>query len=176
MEYTHVTHTFAPVFDENSEILILGSFPSVKSRENQFYYGHPQNRFWKVLARVFHCDMPVTIEEKVSFLHANHVAVWDVINTCDIVGSSDSSIKNVVGNDMDVILDKAKIRKIFVNGDKAYKLFLKYCQREGQPALVKLPSTSPANAAWSLERLITEWQKEIRNRGGERKWRHGFTK
>ncbi len=163
MEYTHVTHTFAPVFDENSEILILGSFPSVKSRENQFYYGHPQNRFWKVLARVFHCDMPVTIEEKVSFLHANHVAVWDVINTCDIVGSSDSSIKNVVGNDMDVILDKAKIRKIFVNGDKAYKLFLKYCQREGQPALVKLPSTSPANAAWSLERLITEWQKEIRN-------------
>jgi hypoxanthine-DNA glycosylase len=163
MEYTHVTHTFAPVFDENSEILILGSFPSVKSRENQFYYGHPQNRFWKVLARVFHCDMPVTIEEKVSFLHANHVAVWDVINTCDIVGSSDSSIKNVVGNDMDVILDKAKIRKIFVNGDKAYKLFLKYCQREGQPDLVKLPSTSPANAAWSLERLITEWQKEIRN-------------
>lgn len=163
MEYTHVTHTFAPVFDENSEILILGSFPSVKSRENQFYYGHPQNRFWKVLARVFHCDMPVTIEEKVSFLHANHVAVWDVINTCDIVGSSDSSIKNVVGNDMDVILDKAKIRKIFVNGDKAYRLFLKYCQREGQPALVKLPSTSPANAAWSLERLITEWQKEIRN-------------
>ena len=86
-----------------------------------------------------------------------------MINTCDIVGSSDSSIKNVVGNDMDVILDKAKIRKIFVNGDKAYKLFLKYCQREGQPALVKLPSTSPANAAWSLERLITEWQKEIRN-------------
>ena len=163
MEYTHVTHTFAPVFDENSEILILGSFPSVKSRENQFYYGHPQNRFWTVLARVFHYDMPVTIEEKVSFLHANHVAVWDVINTCDIVGSSDSSIKNVVGNDMDVILDKAKIRKIFVNGDKAYKLFLKYCQREGQPALVKLPSTSPANAAWSLERLITEWQKEIRN-------------
>ena len=163
MEYTHVTHTFAPVFDENSEILILGSFPSVKSRENQFYYGHPQNRFWKVLARVFHYDMPVTIEEKVSFLHANHVAVWDVINTCDIVGSSDSSIKNVVGNDMDVILDKAKIMKIFVNGDKAYKLFLKYCQREGQPALVKLPSTSPANAAWSLERLITEWQKEIRN-------------
>ena len=163
MEYTHVTHTFAPVFDENSEILILGSFPSVKSRENQFYYGHPQNRFWKVQARVFHYDMPVTIEEKVSFLHANHVAVWDVINTCDIVGSSDSSIKNVVGNDMDVILDKAKIRKIFVNGDKAYKLFLKYCQREGQPALVKLPSTSPANAAWSLERLITEWQKEIRN-------------
>ena len=117
MEYTHVTHTFAPVFDENSEILILGSFPSVKSRENQFYYGHPQIRFWKVLARVFHCDMPVTIEEKVSFLHANHVAVWDVINTCDIVGSSDSYIKNVVGNDMDVILDKAKIRKIFVNGD-----------------------------------------------------------
>lgn len=161
MEYMHVTHTFEPVFDENSEILILGSFPSVKSRENQFYYGHPQNRFWKVLGHLFDCDIPVTIEEKVSFLHANHVAVWDVIQTCDIVGSSDSSIKNVVGNDMDVILKKAQIRKIFVNGDKAYKLFLKYCKKEGQPLLVKLPSTSPANAAWSLERLTAEWQKEM---------------
>lgn len=157
MEYTHVTHTFEPVFDDRSEILILGSFPSVKSRENRFYYGHPQNRFWRVTAGIFGEEPPVTIEEKKSFLLRNHLAVWDVIASCDIQGSSDSSIRNVVANDMDVILKKAHIRLICANGDKAYRLFLKYCKKEGQPRVYRLPSTSPANAAWKAERLMESW-------------------
>lgn len=162
MELTHEVHTFEPVFDDRSEILILGSFPSVKSRENQFYYGHPQNRFWRVLAGIFKEDVPVTIEEKKAFLLRNHVAVWDVIAACDIAGSSDSSIRNVVPADMDVILKAAPIRGIFANGDKAYQLFLKYCKKEGQPEVHKLPSTSPANAAWKLERLIETWGEQIK--------------
>lgn len=161
MEFTHVVHTFEPVYNEKSELLILGSFPSVKSRENQFYYGHPQNRFWKVTAGVFLEPVPVSVGEKTEFLLRNHLAVWDVIASCDIMGSSDSSIKNVTANDMDVILKKAGIRKIIANGDKAFQLFLKYCRKEGQPAVYKLPSTSPANAAWNVERLITAWRKEI---------------
>lgn len=161
MEYTHVIHTFAPVYDQSSRILILGSFPSVKSRENQFYYGHPQNRFWKVLAAVCKSDIPVTIEEKKGFLMENHIAVWDVIASCDIVGSSDSSIRNVTGNDMNIILREARIQRIFANGDKAYQLFLKYCRQEGQPPVCRLPSTSPANAAWSLERLTESWKREL---------------
>lgn len=163
MTYIHVTHTFEPLFDEQSEILVLGSFPSVRSREQQFYYGHPQNRFWKVMAAIFECDIPVTIEEKKQFLLQNHIAVWDVIESCDIVGSSDSSIKNVVGNDMSVVLNKSKVKRIFVNGDKAYQLYLKYCKREGQPEVRKLPSTSPANAAWSLQRLTEVWRAALKD-------------
>ena len=161
MEYSHVIHTFEPVYNEESRILILGSFPSVKSRENHFYYGHPQNRFWKVLAGVIREDVPQTVEEKRDFLLRNRIAVWDVIASCDIVGSSDSSIKNVVGNDMDMILKHAPIQKICANGEKAYQLFQKYCKKEGQPELVKLPSTSPANAAWNLERLMEAWGEMI---------------
>lgn len=157
MEFSHVVHTFGPVYDDKSEILILGSFPSVKSREMQFYYGHPQNRFWKVAAGICRQAVPETIGEKKDFLLQNHIAVWDVIESCDIIGSADSSIKNVVANDMDVILKKAPIRAIFANGDKAYQLFLKYCKREGQPEVYKLPSTSPANAVWNVERLIQTW-------------------
>lgn len=161
MEYSHVIHTFEPVYNEESRILILGSFPSVKSRENHFYYGHPQNRFWKVLAGVIRENVPQTVEEKRDFLLRNRIAVWDVIASCDIVGSSDSSIKNVVGNDMDMILKHAPIQKICANGEKAYQLFQKYCKKEGQPELVKLPSTSPANAAWNLERLMEAWGEVI---------------
>ena len=122
MEYQTLDHVFAPVFDEHSEILILGSFPSVKSREIQFYYGHPQNRFWKLLAALWECEVPATIAEKKAFLLKRHVALWDVIARCDIIGSSDSSIKNVVANDMDVILKNAPITGIFANGGKAYEL------------------------------------------------------
>lgn len=160
MEFTHVVHTFEPIFNDKSEILILGSLPSVKSRENQFYYGHPQNRFWKVIAGMFTEQAPVTIAEKKKFLLEHHIAVWDVIASCDIIGSSDSSIKNVVANDMDEILQQADIRSIFANGDKAYQLFLKYCRKENQPPVHRLPSTSPANAAWNLEKLIAAWGKE----------------
>ena len=158
MEYTHVKHTFSPVYNEESRILILGSFPSVKSRENQFYYGHPQNRFWKVIAGIFKEPLPQTIDEKEDLLLRHRIAVWDVIDSCDIVGSSDSSIRNVVPNDMNLILSNAKIQGIFANGGKAHQLFVKYCHKEGMPPLGKLPSTSPANAAWNLERLTAEWK------------------
>lgn len=147
-------HTIEPVYDEHSEILILGSFPSVKSREAQFFYGHPQNRFWGVVSAVMGEECPQTTREKKEFLLRNHIAVWDVIASCDIEGSSDSSIKNVTPNDLSKILKNAEIKKIFANGNTAYKLFLKY--NEGMNA-VKLPSTSPANAAFSREKLIEHW-------------------
>ena len=126
MEALRVTHTIAPVFDPDSRVLILGSFPSVKSREAGFFYGHPQNRYWKVLAAVFEEEVPKTIPEKKAFLLRNHVAAWDVIRSCDIVGSSDASIRKVVANDLGIILETAKIRQIFVNGKTAEKMFLKY--------------------------------------------------
>lgn len=161
MELSHVTHTFAPVYDKNAKVLVLGSFPSVKSRENNFYYGHPKNRFWKMAAGVCKTKVPETIEEKRTFLLEHHIALWDVIASCDIAGSSDSSIKNVVPNDIGSILEVADIQAIFCNGDKAYQLFLKYCKREGMPEVKKLPSTSPANAAWNLKRLIEVWGEAL---------------
>lgn len=159
MESIHAEHTFGPVYDADSRILILGSFPSVKSRETQFYYGHPQNRFWKVIAGICREAVPEGIEAKKALLLRNRIAVWDVIASCDIAGSADSSIKNVVPNDMDMILKHADIRMIYMNGDKAYQLFQKYCAKEGQPPVKKMPSTSPANAAWKLELLIEAWQE-----------------
>ena len=159
-EYAQIIHPIPPVFDENSRVLILGSFPSVKSREQGFFYGHPQNRFWKVTAALFAEDAPQSIEEKRSFLLRNRIAVWDVIGSCDIVGSSDASIRNVTANDLSVILNAADIRAIFVNGKTAYAYFQKYTEPKiGRPAIC-LPSTSPANAAWSAEKLIEAW-KEI---------------
>lgn len=158
----HVIHQIHPVFNSQSEILILGSFPSVKSREACFFYHHPQNRFWKVLCAVFEDTLPETIEEKKIFLLKHHIAVWDVIASCDIKGSSDSSIQNAVPNDFSNILKTAPIRQIFTNGGTAYKLYTKYSEEiTGIPA-VKLPSTSPANASFSLERLINSWSV-IRN-------------
>ncbi len=153
-----IQHPIAPVYNENSRILILGSFPSVKSREEGFFYGHPQNRFWRVLAAIFATDLPVTIEEKKNFLYNNKVAVWDVIGSCDIVGSSDNSIKNVVPNDLSQILERADIKQIYVNGKTAKQLYDKYIYPQIEREAICLPSTSPANAAWSLERLIEEWR------------------
>ena len=158
MEYKAVEHPFAPVVDEDCRVLILGSFPSVKSRENAFYYGHPQNRFWKVLSAVFAETLPQTIEEKRAFLLRHHIALWDVIAHCEIVGSGDRSIKNAVANDLSAVLDKAKIERVFLNGQTAGKLYKKYCAGVKLPYSV-LPSTSPANAAWSFERLNNTWQK-----------------
>lgn len=154
-------HTISPVYDQYSQLLILGSFPSVKSRQAQFFYGHPQNRFWKVLAAVTQASAPQTIEEKKHFLLSHHIAVWDVIQRCDIEGSSDSSIKNAVPNNLDMILTEAPIRHIFTNGNKSYELYQKYCYPQTQRPAVKLPSTSPANAAYSLDRLIMEWREKI---------------
>jgi len=156
--YTLVKHPINPVYDKNSKILILGSFPSVKSREQMFFYGHPQNRFWKVISAVFGCSVPETVEEKRAFLLSHKVAVWDVIAACDISGSADSSIKNAVPNDLSIILDNADIKMIFVNGKTAQKYFNKHQKPLINREAICLPSTSPANAAWSLERLIDEWQ------------------
>ncbi len=153
-------HNIDPVYSSDSKILILGSFPSVKSRESQFFYAHPQNRFWKVLTALYAPDGGVeldTVDKKREFLLNNKIAVWDVIQSCEITGSSDSSIKNVKVNDLKRILSAANIKAIFSNGATSYNLYMKYCaDKLGRPSL-KLPSTSPANAAYSLERLIEAW-------------------
>ena len=157
MEYEHIVHSFEPVYDKASEILILGTLPSVKSRENNFYYGHKQNRFWKVLATLLKEPVPDTIEEKKAMLLAHRIALWDVIQSCDIKGSSDSSIKNVQPTDIGMILEKTNITRIYANGNKAGQLYKRYqFPVTGREATV-LPSTSPANAEWSLERLCEAW-------------------
>ncbi len=161
--FSLLTHTFEPIYNKDSRILILGSFPSVKSRENNFYYGHPQNRFWKVIAGVTGNEVPATIEEKKELLLSSHIAIWDVIASCRIQGSSDSSINDVVVNDFAQILAESKIQTIYVNGNKAYELYRKYAEpKTGIPA-IKLPSTSPANAAWSVERLTDDWKRILTN-------------
>ena len=157
--YTHVSHDFEPVFDENSKVLILGTFPSVKSRENQFYYGHPQNRFWKVIAGLTESEVPQTIEEKKKLLLEHGIAIWDVIESCDIIGSSDSSIKNVVPADIERVVANSKIQNIYANGGTAKKLYEKYSQKKTGREIIGLPSTSPANAAYSMERLLECWQE-----------------
>lgn len=152
-----VTHEFEPVYDQASKILILGTFPSVKSRENHFYYGHPQNRFWKLLARLTESETPCTIEEKKNLLLTHGIAVWDVIASCEIQGSSDSSIRNVVPADLTRILENADIRQIYANGGTAKKLYDRYSREKTGRDIIGLPSTSPANAAWSLDRLVERW-------------------
>ena len=151
-------HEIDPVYDKDSKILILGSFPSVASRETGFFYGHPRNRFWKVLSALFEEKEPETIEEKKYFLLRNHIAVWDVIASCEIEGSSDASIRNIEVNDLEGILKKTKIDRIFTNGSTAYRLYRKYLEQSTGMKAVPLPSTSPANASHSLERLIEEWR------------------
>lgn len=153
-----VIHEFSPVYNQSSKILILGTFPSVKSRESQFFYGHPQNRFWKVLAALLGKDIPSTVEEKRRFLLTSQIAVWDVIASCEIEGSSDSSIKNVIPNDIHMLIQSSNIKQIYCNGGKAHSLYQKYCQPLTGCEAIKLPSTSPANAGYSLERLLEEWK------------------
>ena len=173
-EYHQHTHEFEPVYDSNSRILILGTFPSVKSRAQHFYYGHPQNRFWKVLAAVTQEPVPVTIPEKKHLLLSHQIAVWDVIQSCEIIGSSDSSIRNVVPADIPGLLEQTSVTAVFGNGAIACELFQKYTrplllstyagskpEAESLCSIRKLPSTSPANAAWSLERLTDCWRQEI---------------
>ncbi len=160
-EYTHITHTFEPVFDKHSKILILGTLPSVKSREQNFYYGHPQNRFWKVLAAITQSDVPQTIQEKKALLLRSHIAVWDVVQECDIIGSSDASIKNVTPTDLKRILAESDIKALFANGKTAAKLYDKFQKNSTGRQIITLPSTSPANAACSLEDLIGKWRAEL---------------
>ena len=168
MEVKRQNHEFPPVYDENSEILILGSFPSVKSREMQFFYGHPQNRFWKVLAQVLNETVPQTIPEKKEMLLRHYIALWDVIASCDIAGSSDSSIRNVVPNDLAYIIGRSRITRIYANGAKSKQLYDKYLAKQLGIKAVQLPSTSPANAAYSVERLLEYWQKIIKTPEKER--------
>lgn len=157
MKAEAIVHPIPPLYREDAKILILGSFPSVKSRETAFFYGHPQNRFWKVMAAVFEDEIPSDVPQKKEFLLRHGVAVWDVIHSCTIRGSSDASIKDVVPNDLNVILEHAQIRQIYVNGKTAEKMYRKYIEPKLGRQAICLPSTSPANAAWNLERLTKAW-------------------
>ena len=155
---THVIHKIPPVYNKNSQILILGSFPSVKSREGRFFYHHKQNRFWKVLSTIVNDVLPETIDESCPLRRKYQSYSLNHLSDCDIEGSSDSSIKNAVPNDFSDILKAAPIRKIYTNGGTAYKLYHKYCEKVTGIKAMKLPSTSPANASYSLDRLISEWK------------------
>ena len=159
MDTKNIIHPFPPLFDKNSKTLILGSFPSVKSRENMFFYGHPQNRFWKVIAALFNERVPETVDEKKKLILGNALALWDSIHSCTVTGSSDSSVKDVVPNDISIIINGSNVKRIFCNGALSYKMYKKYIYPSTNIEAVKLPSTSPANAAYSLERLISEWDK-----------------
>lgn len=154
---TYVEHEFNPVFNHDSKVLILGTFPSVKSRKNQFYYGNPQNRFWRIISRLTGSEVPQTIEEKKAMLLKHKIAIWDVISSCEIKGSSDSSIRNVVPTDLSSILQECDIRQIYANGGTAKKLYDKYSKKQTGMEIAALPSTSPANATYSLDRLVQSW-------------------
>ena len=158
---SRLLHPFGPLFSENSHILILGSFPSVKSREQQFFYGHPQNRFWKVIAAIYEQPVPQTIKDKKTLILNNGLALWDTIGSCTITGSSDASIRGASPNDLNIILDNCDIQKICCNGKKSYELYCKLISPATGRDAVCLPSTSPANAAWSLDRLTETWKREL---------------
>lgn len=156
--YQTLSHGFGPFIPTKAKYLFLGTFPSVKSREQEFYYGHPQNNFWRLLADIFHDEVPVTLSDKKAFLEHNQVAVYDVIESCDIIGSSDASIKNIVPTDIESIVTEHSIERIFVNGRLAEKIFQQY-----HPELkaTYLPSSSPANAAMSYEKKLAQWRGAI---------------
>lgn len=156
-----VTHTFHPIFNQHSRVLILGTMPSPKSREFGFYYGHPYNRFWKVISDVCGEEKPVTIEEKEEFALRNKIAIWDVLKSCDIRGADDSSIRNPVSNDMSVILKHASVRAIFTTGTKADLLYKRYCYPQTGLPSVKLPSTSPANCKVTYEALKESYSQIV---------------
>lgn len=161
-EPIRLDHPFPPLFDSQSDTLILGSFPSVKSREAMFFYGHPQNRFWRLIAALYGEEVPVTTEEKSALILRNHLALWDSIKSCTITGSSDSSVRDAVPNDLSVILKNSRVDRVFCNGALSYKLYTKYVFPQTGIEAVKLPSTSPANAAYSLDRLTREWNVLLR--------------
>ncbi len=193
-DYQHISHGFEPVFDGRSRVLVLGSFPSVLSRENAFYYGNPQNRFWRVIAACMGeptppnegeplqgdgCAAflgeepllageahPATLEESIeakrALLLRHGIALWDVIESCDIKGSSDASIKNVVPARIERVVSAAPVRAVVCNGGTAGRLYKRYLQKRVGIEAVVLPSTSPANAAWSLERLVARWSEALR--------------
>ena len=152
-----ILHPFGPLFGPESRILILGSFPSVKSREQNFFYGHPQNRFWKVIAALFDRPVPAAIPEKKELILSHGLALWDSIASCVITGSSDASIREVRANDLRIILDSCPIERIYCNGRKSHEMYNRYILPVLGREAVCLPSTSPANAQWSLEKLTAAW-------------------
>ena len=155
--HTHITHPFGPFFDAESEILILGSLPSVKSREQMFFYGHPQNRFWPLVAALFGESVPSSVEEKKALAQRHRIALWDTIYSCDIIGSDDNSIKNVVPTELGEIIAGSRVSRVFCNGRTSGLYYKKFHEKKlGIEARV-LPSTSPANAAWTFDRLIEAW-------------------
>ena len=158
MNTEYIIHPFPPLYDEQSTTLILGSFPSIKSREAMFFYGHPQNRFWRVLASLFEQNLPMTITEKKEMVLRHHLALWDSIHSCTVTGSSDNSIKDVVPNDISQIIRESKVNRIFCNGTLSHKMSMKYIFSSTGIEAIKLPSTSPANAAYSLEKLLAAWR------------------
>lgn len=158
-----IIHPFEPVYDSNSKILILGSFPSIKSREENFYYANPYNRFWELIAKILHSDVPTTIEEKKKLLIDNKIAIWDVIYSCEIDGSLDASIKEPKVNDICSLLKDTKINTIIFNGKKASQVYSKYLEQYGGIDYYTLPSTSPTNASYSFEKLYSSWDEVILN-------------
>lgn len=154
----YIQHTIPPVYDQNSRVLILGTMPSPSSRKAGFCYSHPQNRFWKVLPLILEQKPPVRNEEKRAFLLRNRIAIWDVLHSCEIDGADDASIRNPVPNDLSAIFEAAEIRAVFTTGAKASALYLRHFEPNGAPPCHPLPSTSPANARFSLERLAQEYR------------------
>lgn len=166
-EYQHIDHGFGPVFDSRSHVLILGSFPSVLSRQNSFYYGNPQNRFWHVIAACVGAPTPpntplnTSIQAKRQLLKDAGIALWDVIESCDIKGSADSTIRHAVPANLNIIFDAASIEAVYANGRTAEALYHRLAEAHTKRPIIGLPSTSPANAAWSKERLIDSWKKAL---------------
>lgn len=158
-----VYHDLEPFYNKDSETLILGSIPSVKSRELNFYYAHPNNRFWKILAKIYNEQNINTIKDKKEFLTRNKIALWDVISSCEIKGSSDNSIKNVIPNDINLIIKNSRVKKIFTTGNKAYELYNKYCFKDTNIKAIKLPSTSPANCKKDIETILYNEYKQIKS-------------
>ena len=156
--YNTIVHPLEPLYDKNWRILILGSFPSVKTREVGFFYGHKQNRFWKVLSKLFEIEISDDIAERRRLLLDKGIAVWDAIYKCDIIASSDSSIKNVVPTDLSDIFEHSDVKKVFCNGNTSYKYYNMYQGKIYDYEVVNLPSTSPANASYSLDKLVNSWK------------------
>ena len=157
-----VKHTLDPIYDNNSKVLILGSMPSVKSREIGFYYAHPRNRFWSVLKKIYNENNLETIDDKINFLHSHHIALFDVLESCDIDSSKDSSIKNIVVNDLSQILNNSQIKAIFTTGKTAYNLYNKYTYPKTNIKAIYLPSTSPANSPKGIDELLEKEYSKIK--------------
>ncbi len=158
----NVIHTLEPIYDQNSKVLILGTMPSIKSREKGFYYANPKNRFWKTLETIYQEKIGENKEEKIKFLKKHHIALYDVLQSCEITSSSDQSIKNPIPNDLTKILKTTKIKKVFTTEKKAYELYQKYCYPKTKIEAIYLPSTSPANCKKGIEKILKDTYQQIK--------------